>query len=74
MIFKGTVVSSWILSGIILVMIIYGPYPFVDEKIVPVQNLMLELAYGVIYRTLWSSIIALIIFFCFHGYGGTENK
>jgi len=55
-------------------MIIYGPYPFVDEKTFPVQNPMLELAYGVIYRTMWSSILALVIFLCFHGYGGKEKN
>lgn len=53
-------------------MIIYGPFPYIDEKTVPVMNPVFQLAYGAFHRILWSTIFALIIFLCFHGYGGKK--
>lgn len=53
-------------------MIIYGPFPYADEKTAPVMNPTFELVYGAFHRTLWSAIIAWIIFLCFHEYGGKK--
>ncbi len=67
---KITLVVSWILSGLTLTMIIYGPYPYVDENTAPIMNPMFELVYGAFHRILWSTTLAFIIFLCSHGYGG----
>ncbi len=54
-------------------MIIYGPFPYVDEKTVPVMNPWFELVYGVFHRALWSAVLAFVIFLCFYGYGGIKS-
>lgn len=67
---KIILVPSWILSGLVFVAVVYGPFPYADEISVPVINPLFELIYGTLHRILWSSALAWVIFLCVHGYGG----
>ena len=54
--------------------LIYSPFPYVDEIAVPGINPLFELLYGVFHRTVWSAIVAWIIFLCVNGYASKIYK
>jgi len=54
-----------------LTAVLYGPYPYLDEESAPVVDPFFSVMYGVFHRAIWSIALALIIFLCAKGYGGS---
>jgi len=67
-------VVGWILSFILQIAVLYGPFPYSDKESAPVIDPFFRVIYGVFHRTIWSIAIAWIIFVCAKGYGGKLNN
>ena len=58
------------MSVAIILAVIYGLIPYVDENTVPVIDPKISLVYGSLHRTAWALAVAWIVFACTKGYGG----
>lgn len=67
---KMLVVSLWIISLIIIFVIVYINYYFLNQP----QNRIGTSFYNGICRQLWGLAMCWVIFACAHGYGGFVNK
>lgn len=71
---KCLLVGGWILATLFGLVVIYGMFPYVDEKEVPVINPFVRVSYGVLHHSVWAIAVGWVIFVCTHGYGGFINR
>ncbi|XP_057365085.1 nose resistant to fluoxetine protein 6-like [Daphnia carinata] len=71
---KIILVIFWTLSSAIILAVIYGLVPYLDENEVPTINPAISLFYGSLHRTAWAIAVAWIVYACTRGYGGFVNR
>jgi hypothetical protein len=58
------------MSSAIILAVIYGLIPYLDETAVPAIDPTVSLFYGSLHRTAWAAAVAWIVYACTKGYGG----
>ena len=65
---------GWTLSIGVLVAVLYGMYPYIDENKVPEIDPAIAMTYGPLHRTAWAVALAWLVFACSRGYGGFVDR
>ncbi len=58
------------MSTAIILAVIYGLIPYLDETAVPAIDPTVSLFYGSLHRTAWAMAVAWMVYACTKGYGG----
>ena len=71
---KYIVALGWVVSTVLALVIIYGPFPYWDLENVEMATVAWHSRlYGALHRYVWGLVIAWIIFACVTGHGGVVN-
>ncbi|XP_032794863.2 nose resistant to fluoxetine protein 6 [Daphnia magna] len=71
---KIILVIFWTLSSAIILAVIYGLVPYLDENKVPTIDPAISLCYGSLHRAAWAIAVGWIVYACTRGYGGFINR